>query len=150
MQSAVNKVIEHQNSKMKLDAYVLKLDILWNSCVPSEAAALLETILDVLDSLGENLEPMGNLCESTIGDEIRLVSDEFQNEPDVALLHASRVDSGHKMLVMEAYHILAMVAYLVKPTMLCFYFNARWARYTIRNKVICKYTPGEPFLIRHW
>ena len=131
---------------MKLDAYRLKHDLIWISGVPGEANALLETTIDVLASLGERFRPLDNLCESTIADEIRRTSELFEIESDDALLHANRIDSGDHMLVMEAYYILSGISFLVKPK-LCCYFISLWVTYTIRNKVMSKYTPGELFLL---
>jgi hypothetical protein len=147
-QSALSKVIEHTNSNMgqlKLDAYKLKHDIILDSCIPGEMAALLNTILDVLASLGEDHRSTDNLCESTISAEFRSASEMFEIEINDALSHAYRVDSCDHKPVMEAYYIVSNLAYHVKPK-LCPYFVTRWAIYTLRNKVMCKYTPGESFL----
>jgi hypothetical protein len=101
-------------------------------------------MLDVLASLGENLN-LGpnndNLYEITTA-EIRLALETFKIESDDALLNANRVDAGDHMQVMEAYFILTRLAYLVKPE-LCPFFITRWTTYTLRNKVMSKYTPGE-------
>jgi hypothetical protein len=107
-------------------------------------AALLNTILDVLASLGEDLRSTEHLCESTISDAFRLASEMFEIEFNDASSHAYRVDSCDHTPVMEAYYILSNLALLVKPK-ICPYFVARWAMYTLRNKVMCKYTPGEFF-----
>jgi hypothetical protein len=132
------------SSQLRLDAYKLKHDIILDSCIPGEMAALLNTILDVLASLGEDLRSTEHLCESTISAEFRLASEMFEIEFNDASSHAYRVDSCDCTPVMEAYNILTNLAFLVKPK-LCPYFVARWAMYTLRNKVMCKYTPGEFF-----
>jgi hypothetical protein len=147
-QSALSKVIEHTNSNMaqlKLDAYKLKHDIILDSCIPGEMAALLNTILDVLASLGEDHRSTDNLCKSTISAEFCSASEMLEMEFNDALSQAYRVDSCDHKPVMEAYYILLTLAYIVKPE-LCPYFVTRWAMYTLRNKVMCKYTPGESFL----
>jgi hypothetical protein len=130
--------------QLKLDAYKLKHDIILDSLVPGEMAALMNPIIDTLASLGEVLKSTDELCESTVFAEFRLASEMFEIESDDALSRAYRVDSCVHTPVMEAYYILVNLAYSVKPK-LCPYFVTRWAMYTLRNKVMCKYTPGELF-----
>jgi hypothetical protein len=116
------------------------------SCVPGEIAALLKTILDVLASLGEDHRSADNLCERTISAEFRSASEMFEIEFNDTLSQAYRVDLSDHKPVMKAYYIFCSLAYIVKPE-LCPYFVTRWAMYTLQNKVMCKYTPGESFLI---
>jgi hypothetical protein len=74
--------------QLKLDAYKLKHDIILDSLVPGEMAALMNPIIDTLASLGEVLKSTDELCESTVFAEFRLASEMFEIESDDALSHA--------------------------------------------------------------
>jgi hypothetical protein len=131
-------------SQLKLDAYKLKHDIVLDSFVPGEMTALLNTILDVLASLGQDHRSTDILCKSTIAAGFRFASEMFEIEFNDALSDAYNADSCDHTPVMEAYYILFSLAYHLKHK-LCAYFVTCWATYTLRNKVMCKYTPCESF-----
>lgn len=138
---ALNKVVEHATSlHTKLDAYYLLHSLLLAALVPKEMGQLLNTIVDVLGALGENV-PVANVTSEDVSSQVCSAKLQFQSKSNDDLLHNYTQDSKDHVTIMRMYNILSNLAYVAKPK-LWPYFVARWAQYCLKHRVACDNTPG--------
>lgn len=117
--------------------------MLFKSCDLNEMGELFVTIAAVLRSLGEIISE-GEINIQATSTQVRMAIFALENESDDDLLHANQYKRSPQQQVdiMKAYSILVNLAYVAKPSLFP-YLAARWAQFSFRFKVACKFTPGE-------
>jgi hypothetical protein len=114
---ALDKVIQHADSmQTKLDAFSIQICLIYSAPDPNELSLLFNTMIDVLQTLGEELRQ--DISEEDIDQEVRLVTASFESESDDALLYLEETTSQNQLSIMQtiqAYSILVGVAYFARP-----------------------------------
>jgi hypothetical protein len=140
-QRALNDVIEHVSTlQTKLDAYALQSYIFFNACDPHEMNQLLMTIVTTLNSLGQKIHDTISIRD--VQSEVSFVMSKFEEEPDDALMNLSTATTENHDIIMQAYSIIASLAYVARPKLYP-YFAASWSNFCLKHKASSKYTPGE-------
>jgi chaperone required for assembly of F1-ATPase len=117
VQVALDKVIQHADSmQTKLDAFSIQICLIYSAPDPNELSLLFNTMIDVLQTLGEELRQ--DISEEDIDQEVRLVTASFESESDDALLYLDETTSQNQLSIIQtiqAYSILVGVAYFARP-----------------------------------
>jgi hypothetical protein len=117
VQVALDKVIRHADSmQTKLDAFSIQISLIICAPDPNELSSLFNTMIDVLQTLGEEL--CQDISEEDIDKEVRLATASFESESDDALLYLDETTSQNQLSIIQtiqAYSILVSVAYFARP-----------------------------------
>ena len=117
---ALNEIIIHAKSlEIKLDAYTLLHLILFSACAFTDMSGLLVTVIDVLKSLGEDI-PEVDVAKDDLSNQVNLAKQCFESETDDTLLQHTNI-SKRDATIMQAYHILTGISYMVRPKLYHYY-----------------------------
>jgi hypothetical protein len=123
-----------------LDSYSILISLFY--LARKDLLQAFHTCLKVLNLLGEDLPPNGNVDKAELISILTQTKALFQKKSNKELLAMHEETSRRKITIMQFYDQLSIVSYLAKPE-LCPYFMARWAHFSLTNNVSCKYTPGK-------
>ena len=114
---ALDKVIQHADSmQTKLDAFSIQICLIYSAPDPNELSLLFNTMIDVLQTFGEEL--CQDISEEDIDQEVRLVTASFESESDDALLYLDETTSQNQLRIIQtiqAYSILVSLTYFARP-----------------------------------
>jgi NurA-like 5'-3' nuclease len=103
-QDAVIKVVEHADSlQTKLEAYDIQRSIALTEFAPNDLKQLLDTMIELLQSLGENIPR--EVDREEITKQIGLVIAGFGRESDHNLLHLFTDTSKDYAAIMQGYNM---------------------------------------------
>lgn len=103
-QDAVIKVVEHADSlQTKLEAYDIQRSIALTEFAPNDLKQLLDTMIELLQSLGENIPR--EVDKEEITKQIGLVIAGFGRESDHNLLHLFTDTSKDYAAIMQGYNM---------------------------------------------
>ena len=126
---------------MKLDAYDILYSIMFINPKSTDAVPLIEKIIDLLKSLGEDI-PDDDTARKEVISQISSAMKRFEKVSDDNLFHMHQTKSHHHAAIMHAYYILTSLIYLAKPALHPYYVS-RWVQYCLEHKVASKYVPGK-------
>ncbi len=126
---------------MKLDAYDTQHSIIFADPTPNAAVPLIDKIIDLLNSLGEDI-PDDDAATKEYVIQISSAMKSFEKLSDDNLLHMHQTKSHHHSAIMHAYYILTSLIHLAKPASYPYYV-IRWVQYCLKHKVASKYVPGK-------
>jgi hypothetical protein len=126
---------------MKLDAYDIQHSIIFVDPTPNDAVPLIDKIIDLIKSLGENM-PDDDTARKEVISQISSAMKSFEKMSDDNLLQMHQTKSHHHAAIMHAYYILTSLIYLAKPALHPYYVS-RWVQYCLEHKVASKYVPGK-------
>ena len=130
----------------KLRGYVIHRSIILNTCNPHDASKLACTIIQLFQSLGENIPE--RLSDNDISEEVCTAMTSFTSLPDQDLLHMHKNNATKdQAAIMQAYELLAPLAFIGTPRA-CPYYVARWAQYCLQHRVASEHVPGESLHFR--
>ena len=128
----------------KVDGYDIQHSIVTNISDATDAVRLKCTMLEVLESMGEHMQP--NLSDEDIGKEVAAATQCFESISDHDLLHMYTNSYAESQAdIIRSYYILCNLMILVGPRMHPYYV-ARWIQFCLKHKVKSKYIPGEIIL----
>ena len=141
-QDVANQVLEHANTlQTKIDAYSILNSIVLGDCNLNDAATLLNAIIGLLKSLGEDI-PDEDIAKNDVANHVSETMKIFELESDDTLLRMHSNKSTEHVAVVQAYNVLANLAYL-SAQQLYPYYVSRWARFCLTHRVASKYVPGK-------
>ena len=141
-QSAAKQVVEHSTSYHdKVDGYDIQHSIIMNICDPADAVRLECTILELLESMGEQMPP--NLSDEDIESEVAVAIQSFESNSDHDLQHMYTNSNKDQAAIIRAYYILCRLNMIGGPARMRPYYHARWFQFCLKHKVTSKYLPSE-------